>query len=83
MNTFKRALIEVEKILQYYISIADNIDSVNLEDKEIKSIKHIIKSLDNGCSCNPRIEYDCGCNTRNYVKRKSLKKLKKIESLKK
>lgn len=80
MNPLKRALIEVEKLLQYYIQIADEIDSIDLKNKEIKSIQHIVKALDKGCFCSTHIDYDCGCETRSSLRKKSLKQLQKLKN---
>ncbi len=65
------ALIEAKKLLDFYIESSDDLNS-----EKIKSVKHFIKALQAGCSCDAYNNFDCGCGKRAFLCDEALKKLK-------
>ncbi len=71
----KKSLLEVKRLIDYYI---DEIDE-GLTDEQIESMKEIIKGLDAGCECDPYYGFDCGCGRRYVTKQTALDEIKELE----
>ena len=76
LKMVKTALIETKKLLDFYIDSTDDLDG-----EQIESVRHFVKALNTGCSCDDYFGFDCGCGERAFLCREALKELDGLEDL--
>ena len=74
LKMVKTALIEAKKLLDFYVDSTDDLDG-----EQIESVRHFVKALNTGCSCDDYHGFDCGCGERAFLCREALKELDGLE----
>ena len=74
LKMVKTALIEAKKLLDFYIDSTDDLDG-----EQIESVRHFVKALNAGCSCDDYHGFDCGCGERAFLCKEALKELDGLE----
>lgn len=71
----KEALLEVKKIIDFYINRLDESGINDLSNSEKKNIQYLLQSLNAECNCDHYYGFDCGCSFRNFLFNESNKTL--------